>query len=393
MPYRWPEGTVFRRLELEVEDRTCQVCHDWMYVCDHRHHRIFTLGGPVHLVSKLVHCPDPTCPGHPKTFSPEAETAISLPWWVIGWDVFCWIGQRRFARHWSVSQIRAELADRYQIALSSDAVERYVRRYQQMSAARQQDPQRLADEYRQVESLVLCIDGLQPEKGHETLYVVRELSRKRVWFAESLISSTAAEVRRLLAQAREWAARLGKPVRGWMSDKQDAFLSGIAAEFPGVPHRYCSNHFLRDLAKPVLELDSHAKVKMRTKVRGLRAIEREVLQARRPQAATSPPVLEQAGASAAPRPVESLAVAEPLTVLAEEAPSPTVSPSVPAPPVLEQAGASAAPRPVESLIVAEPLPVLAEEAPSPTVSPSVPATPVLSRPGHRPRRGWWSRWL
>ncbi len=67
------------------------------------------------------------------------------------------------------------------------------------SAARQQDPQRLADEYRQVESLVLCIDGLQPEKGHETLYVVRELSRKRVWFAESLISSTAAEVRRLLS--------------------------------------------------------------------------------------------------------------------------------------------------------------------------------------------------
>ena len=337
MPYRWPEGTVFRRLELEVEDRTCQVCHDWMYVCDHRHHRIFTLGGPVHLVSKLVHCPDPTCPGHPKTFSPEAETAISLPWWVIGWDVFCWIGQRRFARHWSVSEIRAELEDSYQIGLSSDAVERYVRRYQQMLAARQQDPQGLADEYRQVESLVLCIDGLQPEKGHETLYVVRELSRKRVWFAESLISSTAAEVRRLLAQAREWAARLGKPVRGWMSDKQDAFLSGIAAEFPGVPHRYCSNHFLRDLAKPVLELDSHAKVKMRTKVRGLRAIEREVLQARRPQAATSPPVLEQAGASAAPRPVESLAVAEPRLVLAEEAPSPTVSPAVPAAPVLERA--------------------------------------------------------
>jgi len=44
-----------------------------------------------------------------------------------------------------------------------------------------------------------------------------------------------------------------------------------------VPHRYCSNHFLRDLAKPVLELDSHAKVKMRGKIRGLRGIERDVL--------------------------------------------------------------------------------------------------------------------
>jgi len=47
-----------------------------------------------------------------------------------------------------------------------------------------------------------------------------------------------------------------------------------------VPHRYCGNHFLRDLAKPMLELDSHAKVQMRGKIRGLRGIEREVLKER-----------------------------------------------------------------------------------------------------------------
>src|SRR5262249_26432259 len=79
----------------------------------------------------------------------------------------------------------------------------------------------------------------------------------------------------------------GKPVRLWLSDKQDAFVKGIKAEFPGVPHRYCQNHFLRDLAKPMLKADSHAKVQMRKKVRGLRAIEREALgqrQAARAQA-------------------------------------------------------------------------------------------------------------
>jgi hypothetical protein len=64
----------------------------------------------------------------------------------------------------------------------------------------------------------------------------------------------------------------------WVSDKQDAFVKGIAAEFPDVPHRYCDNHFLRDLAKPVPEADSHAKVQMRAKVRGLRKIEQAVLQ-------------------------------------------------------------------------------------------------------------------
>ena len=116
--------------------------------------------------------------------------------------------------------------------------------------------------YHATDSLILSIDGLQPEKGHETLYVVRELTGKRVWFAEALLSATAVEVRRLIARAKRWAQDLDKPVALWISDKQDAFVTGIAAEFPAVPHRYCDNHFLRDLAKPVLEADSHAKVRM-----------------------------------------------------------------------------------------------------------------------------------
>jgi hypothetical protein len=69
-----------------------------------------------------------------------------------------------------------------------------------------------------------------------------------------------------------------------MSDQQDAFVTGIAAEFPNVPHRDCDNHFLRDRATPVLEADSHAQVQMRKKVRGLRTIEHAVLQ--RPKSET-----------------------------------------------------------------------------------------------------------
>jgi len=282
MRFHWPEDTGFTPLELEVEDRTCTACGRVLYVCDHRYHPIFTLRGPVQLVCKLVHCQDPNCSSRPKTFSPHAELILTQPHWLIGWDVFCWIGHRRFARHWSVPQIRAELVDSYHITLSADAIEGYIHRYQNMLAARQQDPQVLADAYRDVKELILSIDGLQPEKGHETLYTVRELTGKRIWFAEALVSSSAAEVRRLLVRARAVAERLGKPIRLWLSDKQEAFVSGIAAEFPGVPHRYCSNHFLRDLAKPVLEADSHAKVKMRRKIRGLRAIEREVLAEQRP---------------------------------------------------------------------------------------------------------------
>jgi hypothetical protein len=184
----------------------------------------------------------------------------------------------------AIPTIRSELLDDYAIKLSENAIDTYIRRYQVMLAARQRDPESLRRHYAATAELILCIDGLQPEKGHETLYVVRELTQKRVWFAEPLLSATAAEVRRLIVQAREWAESLGKPVALWLSDKQDAFVTGIAAEFPEVPHRYCDNHFLRDLAKPVTEADSHAKVQMRKKVRGLRTIEQAVLA--RPKAET-----------------------------------------------------------------------------------------------------------
>src|SRR5947209_9946349 len=277
MPHIWPEDTDFAQWELDVLDRDCPNCGHLMYICDHRHRHFFTLDGPVHLVCKLNHCPDPRCPGHARTVSPEVEPAIALPGWGIGWDVFCWIGHRRFSRHWAIPQIRGELLDRFAIDLTEPGIANYIRRYQAMLAARQQDPEVLRQHYHGVDEIILSIDGLQPEKGHETLYVVRELTGKRVWFAEALLSATADEVRRLIAQAKQWAQDLGKPVALWISDKQDAFVTGIAAEFPSVPHRYCDNHFLRDLAKPVLEADSHAKVQMRRKVRGLRKIEQTVL--------------------------------------------------------------------------------------------------------------------
>jgi hypothetical protein len=296
MPYDWPEETDFALMELDVLDRQCPACGRMMHVCDHRSRRFHTLQGPVELLCRLDHCPDPDCPGHAKTTSPELEVTLALPKWAIGWDVFCWIGHRRCSRHWAIPQIQGELLDDYGIRLSQDAIGRYIHRYQVMLAARQHDPEGLRRQYQAVGEIILSIDGLQPEKGHETLYVVRELTQKRVWFGEPLLSATADEVRRLIKKAREWAESLGVPVALWLSDRQDAFVTGIAAEFPDVPHRYCDNHFLRDLAKPVTEADSHAKVQMRKKVRGLRTIEQAVLA--RPKAETKDDLTPEAAATA-----------------------------------------------------------------------------------------------
>ncbi len=115
MPYNWPAETDFALWELDVLDRDCPACGRRMYICDHRYRRFHTLEGPVQLICKLNHCPDPRCPGHAKTKSPELEITIAPPYWAIGWDVFCWIGHRRCSRHMAIPYIQSELLDGYGI--------------------------------------------------------------------------------------------------------------------------------------------------------------------------------------------------------------------------------------------------------------------------------------
>src|SRR6266480_2464128 len=126
MAYRWPAGTTFKRIDLDVQDRSCPACGRAMHVCDHRYHHLWTLQGPTQVVNRLVRCPDASCESRGCTFSPEAALSISMPRWCLGWDVFCWLGHRRFARHWSVPQLRLELKDTHQVRLSDDAIENYI---------------------------------------------------------------------------------------------------------------------------------------------------------------------------------------------------------------------------------------------------------------------------
>ena len=106
MASRWPAGTAFKRIDVDVEDRACPVCAGYMHVCDHRYHHLWTWQGPTPVVNRLVRCPEPSCESRGRTCSPEAELSISMPRWCLGWEVFCWLGHRRFARHWSGPQLR-----------------------------------------------------------------------------------------------------------------------------------------------------------------------------------------------------------------------------------------------------------------------------------------------
>ncbi len=155
MSYKWAANTEFREVTLEVLERTCPKCQYPRVIESRRKRRFFTCEGPVHLTCQLCRCSNPDCPEHKTLVSPEAEMRLALPYCVLGWDVLCWLGHRRFARHWSVPQIRQELKDRFAIPLSEDAIEQYVFRYQGMVAAEQQDPEEFKRAYQGVKGVAL----------------------------------------------------------------------------------------------------------------------------------------------------------------------------------------------------------------------------------------------
>jgi hypothetical protein len=287
MAHPWPDESQFSRVLLRVQHRDCDACGEETRTKTYKRRPLHMLKGPVRLVTEVTTCETAGCSNRGGLLTAEQGIAVAPPVWVLAWDAFAHLGQARFARHMCVREIREELAESYDIQVSEDCIEDYIGRYQAILAARQRDPEHLRQHYESIDDVVLTIDGLQPEKGHETLYTVRELSGQRVWFAQTLLSSSHDEVEKLIVRAKEMAQCLDKPIRAWMSDKQEAFVKGIAKICPGTPHRYCQNHFLRDVAAPMLEADSHAKVQMRQKVRGLRSIEKDIL-ARQPEPVTAP---------------------------------------------------------------------------------------------------------
>jgi hypothetical protein len=121
--------------------------------------------------------------------------------------------------------------------------------------------------------VVLAIDGLQPDVGHEVLWVLRDVLSGEVLLAKSLLSSTQDDLAQLIDEVK---AALSVPIVGVVSDGQDSVRKAVKEALGGVPHQLCQFHYLREAAKPVYEADRHAKVQLKKKARGIRPIERKV---------------------------------------------------------------------------------------------------------------------
>jgi hypothetical protein len=248
----------------------CPECAHPLWADYTNYRTITTLDGITRLTLRIRRCPRPGCPRYHVPFRPEAEPHFALPHHEFGLDVIALVGRLRYAEHRSVPEIHQEL--RRRVAIAPRSVTNLLERYDELRALATADPQRLRRLLKGQQRVLLAIDGLQPDVGHEILWVLRDCLGGEVLLAKSLLSATIRDVAGLLAEVRD---ALPVPITGVISDGQDTLRKAVAQELPGVPHQLCHFHYLREAARPIYEADRHAKKELKKRVRGVRTIERK----------------------------------------------------------------------------------------------------------------------
>ena len=233
---------------------------------------VATLAGLTRLRLKIFRCENIACPRHQQPYRPEGEGTIVLPQHEFGLDIIALVGALRYRAHQSVPEIHRALQGRG-IAIAERSVTNLLDRYDELLAVSLTDDQRLRGILAHQGRVILALDGLQPDVGHEVLWVLRDCLSGEVLLARSLLSATTTDVAALLQQV---ATSVGVPIAGVISDGQHSIRRAVAQALPGVPHQLCQFHYLREAALPIFEADRHAKKELKKQVRGVRPIERAV---------------------------------------------------------------------------------------------------------------------
>ena len=116
----------------------------------------------------VCRCSNQECPRYHCPYRPEEEGRWALPHGEFGLDVIALVGTLRYTSHRSVPEIHQTLCYRG-ISIAERTVTHLLQRYEELVALSLSDRHRLQERFKEQGQVILAIDGLQPDVGHEVL--------------------------------------------------------------------------------------------------------------------------------------------------------------------------------------------------------------------------------
>jgi hypothetical protein len=239
---------------------------------------VVTLDGVLRVVHCGYRCPDLACTTAARIYRSTVADGLALPGVPFGLDIVLLVGHLRLAEHQTVDEVHAALqarltprgttVSRREILYRFDADCTLLRASQSIA-----DDHVWQEQTRANGGVILSIDGIQPDKGSETIYLVRDVVTGRLLAAENVRSSDTATMTALLRPIRD----LGIPVVGAVSDAQESLLQAIAALWPDIPHQVCQFHYLREATRPMFDVDRKLRKPIRKALQqDVRAVRRQI---------------------------------------------------------------------------------------------------------------------
>ncbi|TMD62623.1 MAG: hypothetical protein E6I91_15310 [Chloroflexi bacterium] len=190
--------------------------------------------------------------------------ALALPGFTFGLDIVLEVGHLRLSEHQTVDEIHHSLS--HHLALLEQTISRreILFLFEAYAALLRAGTEVMHDEawkerVRQNKGIVLSIDGIQPDKGNETIYLLRDVLTGRILHADNVTESTKERLKELLAPV----VALEVPVLGVISDAQPTELQAVAELWPAVPHQICQFHAIREAGRLIYNADHRVKTDMR----------------------------------------------------------------------------------------------------------------------------------
>jgi hypothetical protein len=177
--------------------KACPACGTPMRLRYDNARTLVTLAGPVRLRLKIRRCERDDCARHHRPYRPEAEGAMALLGHEFGLDVIALVGRLRHREHRSVPEIHKRLREQG-VAIAERSVTNLLDRYDELLATTLGDSTRLRRRLATQGRVILALDGLQPDVGHEVLWVIRDCLSGEVPLAPMLFTLPAQDYRLLV---------------------------------------------------------------------------------------------------------------------------------------------------------------------------------------------------